>query len=144
MKWKTIHNSHPLYPRAQSIYPIHTTSTYYLEISHSTSFNILFKLSTLPTHVPQSIFALNVTVLQTVLLSKPPVVKITQHVSIDVTTVAFLCNIRRHRHGEAIVVTLFNALLPPWLLFKTCLVCPPTTSRLLCFFCLKGSRTRSS
>ena len=38
--------------------------------------------------------------LKTVLWSKPPVVKITQYVSIDVTTVAFLCNVGRHRHDD--------------------------------------------
>ena len=58
------------------------------------------KLSTFPTHVPQSVFTLNVTVLLAVLLSQPPVVKITKHVSIDVTTVAFLCYLGRHRHGD--------------------------------------------
>ena len=63
-------------------------------------FNISSKLSTFPTHVPQSVFTLNVTVLLAVLLSQPPVVKITKHVSIDVTTVAFLCYVGRHRHGD--------------------------------------------
>ena len=81
-------------------HPYYSCSTYYLEYSHSTSFNVLSKLSTFPTHVPQSVFTLNVTVLQAVLLSQPPVVKITKHVSIDVTTVAFLCYVGRHRHGD--------------------------------------------
>ena len=100
------------------------------------------KLSTFPTHVPQSVFTLNVTVLLAVLLSQPPVVKITKHVSIDVTTVAFLCYLGRHRHGDG--GNFVQCVSPTVVVVENVLgVSTPHRPFFVLFFCLKGSRIRS-
>ena len=104
-------------------------------------FNISSKLSTFPTHVPQSVFTLNVTVLLAVLLSQPPVVKITKHVSIDVTTVAFLCYVGRHRHGDG--GNFVQRVSPTVVVVENVLGVSTPHQPFLCFFCFKGPRTRS-